>query len=359
MNSKSIKDYGYNDFYKMQIEKLGLQEDKLIPARIVEVHREQYKIITELGEKNGKLKGSSFYNNKAINEYPVAGDFVVVKPNPYGEDIIYEVLERKSKFSRIDSFNKIEQVVAANFDYVFIMTSLNHDFNIRRIERYLTSAWQSGAQPVVVLTKADLCSDYSYYKEEIEKIAIGVKVIAVSSYTGEGINELDSFIKPSKTIVLLGSSGVGKSSLVNAIAGEEIMKVNDIRENDSKGRHTTTHRQLIMLKNGTMIIDTPGMRELGMWDVLEGLDNAFSDIEELSTRCRFRDCSHQSEPGCAVREALESGELPMERWENYIKLRKEARFAELKESVDRRIKEKARHKNMSKFQKEYKRNRGE
>jgi ribosome biogenesis GTPase / thiamine phosphate phosphatase len=354
----AIENYGYTDFYKRQEEAFKAKEKGLIPGRVIEVQREQYKIATDEGESAAKLKGSLFYNEAVSSTYPTVGDFVLLKHNPFGEDIIYHVLERKSKFSRLDSFNEIEQIVATNFDYVFIMTSLNHDFNIRRIERYLAAALESGAVPIIVLTKADLCSDYTAFIKEIEGTAFGVSIVPVSSVTGEGMERLKEFIKPSKTLVFLGSSGVGKSTLVNAIAGEEIMKVNGIREDDSKGRHTTTHRQLICLPNGAMIIDTPGMRELGMWNASEGLDSAFTDIEELSRKCKFRDCSHEKEPGCAVKAALDSGELSVKRWESYLKLKKEIRFAEWKESVDMRLKEKARHKSISKFQKQYRKGEG-
>lgn len=348
-----IEEYGYSEFFKSQSEKLNLDMD-LVPARVIEVHREQYKIVTDKKINEAKLKGSIFYNDQVDSVYPVIGDFVLVKENPYGEDIIYQVLERKSKFSRLDTFYKKEQIAAVNFDYVFIVTSLNQDFNLKRIERYLASAWQSGGSPVIVLTKSDLCGNAESFIDKIESIAPGVPVFAVSARTGEGIDLLKAFIKSYQTIVLLGSSGVGKSSLVNAISGEEIMKVNSIREDDSKGRHTTTHRQLIKLKNGTMIIDTPGMRELGMWEAQEGLDTTFKDIEELISRCRFTDCSHKGEPGCAVKEALESGELSDERWMNYLKLKKETEYAERKESLDLRMKEKARGKSLSKLQKRIK-----
>lgn len=349
-----ITNYGYTEFYKNQEAKFEAVEKGLIPGRVIEVQREQYKIITDNGESAAKLKGSLFYNEDIISTYPAVGDFVLVKPNPLGEDVIYHVLERKSKFSRLDSFNEIEQVVATNFDYVFIMTSLNYDFNLRRVERYLASAWESGAVPVIVLTKADLCEDYEDHVAQIEEIAFGVSIIPISSVTGEGIENLQEFTSSGKTVVFLGSSGVGKSTLVNAIAGEEVMKTNAIREDDSRGRHTTTHRQLIMLQNGTMVIDTPGMRELGMWNASEGLDSAFTDIEELSTQCRFNDCSHENEPGCAVKSALETGELTAARWQSYLKLKREIRFAEMKENASLRANEKARWKSISKFQKQMK-----
>jgi ribosome biogenesis GTPase len=355
MNNNVIRKYGYDDYYEGKISELNLFLDELIPARVIEVQKEQYKLITEYGESSGKLKGSLFYNDKILNVYPTVGDFVLVKHNPIGDDIIYHVLDRKSKFSRLDSFNKVEQIVAANFDYVFIMVSLNNDFNVKRTERYLTAAWQSGAMPVIILTKRDLCNDYSSYVEKLGKVAPFVPVIAVSSVTGEGIDELWDYIKPYKTAVFLGSSGIGKSSLVNALSGEDIMKVNGIREDDSKGRHTTTHRQLIRLKNDAMVIDTPGMRELEMWDVSDGLDIAFEDIENLAKACKFADCNHGKEPGCAVKAALENGELSRDRWNSYLKLKKETEFVERKENINLKLKEKAKFKSLSKFQKEVKR----
>ena len=242
-----------------------------------------------------------------------------------GDSQILATLKRRTYFSRREPGPiPKEQAVAANFDYVFIMQSLNLDFNPKRLERYLTLAWQSGATPVILLTKADLTEDYWEYLTKVERVAAGVNIHVVSAHTGYGLNRLNAYFPPGKTVVFLGSSGVGKSSLVNALAGEPIMAVSAIREDDSKGRHTTTHRQLIRLKSGVMIIDTPGMRELGMWDVAEGISDAFSDVEQIIGKCRFSDCRHASEPGCAIKAAIETGMLDISRWESYQKLTEEA-----------------------------------
>lgn len=298
-----------------------------IPARITAVHKERYALVCEYGETYGRLKTKEYYGG--FEEFPTAGDFVLINYNPNGDSQIIKTLSRKTFFSRRDPTpGRGEQAVASNFDTVFIMQSLNQDFNTKRLERYLTLAWQSGAIPVVVLTKADLVDEYAPYVHIVESFAVGVSVYAVSAKTGAGLDALADYMMPGKTIVFLGSSGVGKSSLLNALAGEKIMAVNGIREDDSKGRHTTTHRQLILLKNGAMIIDTPGMRELGMWDVTNGLGEAFSDVEQYLGKCRFSDCKHQTEPGCAIKEAIANGELSRERWDSYISLKKEAKYSD-------------------------------
>ena len=300
-----------------------MKNNEIITARVTAVHRERYQLTSERGECFGRLKAKEYHVEQA--EFPTAGDHVTVQYIENGDSLILATQPRRTVFTRrapgtVPGF----QAVAANFDYVFILQSLNHDFNPRRLERYLTLAWQSGATPVILLTKADLVEDYWDYLTRIERAAAGVNVHVVSARTGYGLPRLNAYLQPGKTVVFLGSSGVGKSSLVNALAGEEIMAVSAIREDDSRGRHTTTHRQLITLKSGVHVIDTPGMRELGMWEVDEGIGEAFTDVEHYLGKCRFSDCSHGTEPGCAIRAAIDSGELDMERWESYRKLKEEA-----------------------------------
>ena len=294
-----------------------------ITARVTAVHKERYEIVCAYGTTHARLKTREYYAGTEL--FPTAGDFVTVNYIENGDSQIIATLPRSTFFSRREPGPiPRDQAVAANFDYVFIMQSLNMDFNPKRLERYLTLAWQSGATPVILLTKADLVEDYWNYLTQVERVAAGVNVHVVSAHTGQGLNRLNAYLQPGNTVVFLGSSGVGKSSLVNALAGEEIMAVNAIREDDSKGRHTTTHRQLIRLNSGVMIIDTPGMRELGMWETTEGLADAFRDVEQFLGGCRFSDCRHESEPGCAIKAAIAAGELDMERWESYRKLKEES-----------------------------------
>lgn len=300
-----------------------MKNNEIITARVTAVHRERYQLTSEKGECFGRLKAKEYHVEQA--EYPTAGDYVTVQYIENGDSLILATQPRRTVFTRrAPGPVPRSQAVAANFDYVFILQSLNHDFNPKRLERYLTLSWQSGATPVILLTKADLVEDYWDYLTRIERAAAGVNVHVVSARTGYGLPRLNAYLQPGKTVVFLGSSGVGKSSLVNALAGEEIMAVSAIREDDSRGRHTTTHRQLITLKSGVHVIDTPGMRELGMWEVDEGIGEAFTDVEHYLGKCRFSDCSHGSEPGCAIRAAIDSGELDMERWESYRKLKEEA-----------------------------------
>ncbi len=337
----SIYDYGYTG------------NEKNI-ARITAVHKERYAIVSDHGEGYAKLKAGAYFTGG--QEYPTAGDFVRIIHNESGDSRIIETLPRRTYFSRRDPQpGQGEQAVAANFDYVFILQSLNMDFNVKRLERYLTLAWQSGAAPVVLLTKADLTDDYSAQLLAAGEIAVGAQIHVVSAVTMQGLTELSGYLQKGRTAVFLGSSGVGKSSLVNALAGEEIMATGGIREDDSRGRHTTTHRQLIRLPSGAMIIDTPGMRGLGMWDVTEGLGDAFSDVERFIGLCRFRDCRHESEPGCAVKAAIENGELDAARFERYRGLKKEAEYADDRAAFLRQKQQW--HKEISKFSRQLKKER--
>lgn len=323
-----IEQYGWNNKWEEKMLSKG------IVGRVLLEHKHLYRVITNEGEWLCSLSGKFKFAHER-EAFPAVGDWVVLEQMP-GEEkgIIQEVLPRSSQFSRKVAGQTTEiQLIAVNVDYVFLVMSLNHDFNVRRLERYLLAAWDSGATPVVVLTKKDACEDLSYYMTEVESVAFGVDVFAVSSVTGEGIDQLATLLSAGKTGALLGSSGVGKSSLINALSGEEVMAVSDIREDDSKGRHTTTHRELSLLPSGGLLIDTPGMREFQLWDSTEGVSSSFKDIEELAEGCRFRDCQHRKEPGCAIQEAISIGSLKEERYRSYVKLLRELAHIERKNDV--------------------------
>lgn len=318
-----ITSYGFDPSY--------LPENaKGVPARITAVHKERFEIVSEFGEGFARVKTAHYLTGS--EPFPTVGDFVLIDFNPIGDSVITKTLPRRTFFSRRNPDpQKGEQAVSANFDYVFIIQSLNRDFNERRLERYLTLSRKSGAEIVVVLTKSDLAPDTTDPIMRVSALAPDAHCHAVSAKTGDGLSRLYSYLSPGKTTVLLGSSGAGKSTLVNALFGREIMETNDIRKGDDKGRHTTTYRKLFMLDNGSMIIDTPGMRELGMWILENELDSVFPDVEALLASCRFRNCRHESEPGCAVREALQNGTLSPERWRSYRTLQAEGQYTESKE----------------------------
>ena len=306
----------------------------LVPARVVVQQRNLYRIITEGGEIEGRISGR-FARDAEEGGYPVTGDWVAVEMKGDAA-VIAHVLPRTTAFTRMAAGTaKDMQVVAANVDMALLAASLNADLNLRRLERYLATAYESGAAPVILLTKADACDDPDPLIASVEAVAFGVPVLAVSVRTGEGLEALSALLAPGKTAVLLGSSGVGKSTLVNALAGVEKMATREIREDDARGRHTTTHRELILLPSGALLLDTPGMRELALWDAEAGLAAAFAEstaeIERLAEGCRFRDCAHDREPGCAVQAAVANGTLDPERWRSFQKLRREVAHGVRKE----------------------------
>ena len=298
----------------------------LEPARVAVQHRGAFDLMGEVGE----LRASAA--NRLVREgnLPAVGDWVGVDPTT---GLIEALLPRRTVLSHKEVLDAVrEQVLAANVDVAFLVQALPLDFNVRRLERYLAMAWESGAQPVVLLTKTDLVEDLAPYVAEAETVTLGAcPVEAASAVTGEGIEELRKWFEGNRTAVLLGSSGVGKSTIVNALAGEELLATQEVREDDQRGRHTTSHRELILLPTGGVVLDTPGIRELQLWDA--DLEQTFGDIDELARRCRFSDCAHDREPGCAIREALAQGTLPAERWESYRKLQREMEAVEARRNV--------------------------
>ena len=293
------------------------QDNSARCARVTAVHRERYALSLDGRAIYGRLKAAAWRESGAL--YPTVGDWVEIASNPQGDALITALRPRKTLFRRGDSFGRRGvQAVAANFESVFIVTSLNREFEPRRIERYLALILESGAQPVVVLTKADLCPDPAPYIKAVRALKADLPVCTVSAATGQGLDALMPYLQPGMTAALLGSSGVGKSTLTNALLGEKAMDTGAIREDDDRGRHTTTCRQLLELPGGAFLIDTPGMREMGVWDADEGVRETFADLTALAGRCRFRDCSHTCEPGCAVRAALERGEIDEKRVRSWL-----------------------------------------
>ncbi|QYR24263.1 ribosome small subunit-dependent GTPase A [Paenibacillus sp. sptzw28] len=316
----------------------------LMPARVIAQFANQYRIVSEQGELSAEVSGKFQFEASARSDFPGVGDWVAVQPLP-GEHraIIHAVLPRNSVMVRKAAGSvPVEQVIGANIDTLLIVNALNDDFNVRKIERYLIAAWESGATPVVLLTKADLCENTPGRIAEVEAIAPGVSVHAVSAVLDIGKEALAPYLLPGSTAALTGSSGVGKSTLLNWLAGGELQRVQDIRESDARGRHTTTHRELFPLPCGAVMLDTPGMRELQLWDADEGWQEAFADIELLAEGCRFRDCRHQSENGCAVRMALDNGTLDPRRFASYKKTGRElAHMARKEQTVSQRLKKNA------------------
>ncbi len=341
----SLIDYGWDEYYEQKWNQIlsegSFKESSgcdgnclfLYPARVTADYGQMLRAVAKTGE---------FLVNRPNRDMQIAvGDWAVVKSSEGGADVrILGILPRRTKFSRAAAGNEVkEQIVAANIDNVFIVQSLNRDFNIRRLERYLVATWESGAIPVVVLTKEDVCEDTADKLAMVYEAAPGVDVHAISCVSGKGIDEVRKYLTKGKTVALLGSSGVGKSTLVNTLMGVEMFKTQEIREDDSKGRHTTTHRELVLLPEGGLILDTPGMRSLSLWEAETGMEVMYGDVEELVASCRFHDCTHGNEPGCCIREAIQDGKLDNKRWEAWLKLQKELQFLEAKKEGKVRLAE--------------------
>jgi ribosome biogenesis GTPase len=314
-------------------------------------HREVYQVYCEHGDISARVSGRFRHRADLRSDFPAVGDWVAMAVRPgEGQATIQAVLPRKSCFRRkVATAKTDDQVVAANVDTVLLVSSLDREFNLRRIERYLTLAWESGAVPVVVLNKADLCADAKGRVAEAEGIAMGALVHAVSALRPETLGAVYDLIRPGTTVGLMGSSGVGKSTLINALVGRELIETGEVRQSDGRGRHITTHRELIPLPGGGMVIDTPGMREIQLWAEEGSLQDSFGDIEELAAGCRFSDCNHRAEPGCAVREALEDGRLEAGRFKSYQKLQRELRYLAARKEQRARFKEKTWGKQIAKW----------
>ncbi len=326
MSDNLLKQYGVNDTI---LSEANTFKD-LYLGRIISQSKDVYRVITNHGEMIAEISGKFRFQVSNQIAYPAVGDFVMLDrdTDKNGNGIIHHVINRKNAFIRkAAGRSSKEQLVATNIDTTFICMSVNNDFNLRRLERYLVLVWESGSLPVIVLTKIDLCNDIDSLFRAVDFVGMGVDILGISSFDNEGYEDVMSYISPGKTVALLGSSGVGKSTLINWLMGHEVIKTQIIRSDD-KGRHTTTRRELFLLPNGGMIIDTPGMRELGLVDIELGIDQAFQDVEAHFLNCRFRDCTHTSEPGCAIYEAINEGMLSEKRWSSYLKLKNEYAYSE-------------------------------
>lgn len=349
-----LKEIGWNEFFGEQFKMLAM--DDLAAARISRTHGTKYLVCCEKGELPAELSGRFQFNAKTSLDYPVTGDWVAIRcPDGDGPAIIHHLFKRKSVFLRkaVD-MSSDSQLMLANVDTVFITCGLDRDFNLRRIERYLAMVWESGAEPVILLNKADICSETDSCIQKVESVAMGVQVYAVSAVNNKGFEMLSRHIQQGRTIAFLGSSGVGKSTIINRIIGFDRQRTNTLREKDQKGRHTTTSREMILIPERGILIDTPGMKELQPYADENEITGIFKDIENLSSMCRFRDCRHEQEPGCAVREAIEKGLIDNDRYENYIRLKKEAKYLSEKRDVKAQLLEKAKWKNICKMQKRIK-----
>lgn len=342
----SIFRWGSNEYFEALWDDTG--RESAVPARVIAQNRGIWRVAGDFGECSAEAAGKLRLAAEEGADWPAVGDWVAVELRDQGRAaLIQEVLPRRSQFVRKMAGEKIaKQVIAANVDIALLVSAFNGDFNPRRVERYLTQCWESDAKPVIVLNKVDACEAPQERIDAMKKVAMGVSVCAVSAKTGDGFDELEKYLARGQTIVLLGSSGVGKSTIVNRLLGRAIQEVQEVRESDSRGRHTTTTRELFVLPGGALLIDTPGLRELQLWDADDGVPQAFADIESLAARCHFGNCRHNGEPSCAVQAAIDTGELDAARLENWRKLQRELEFLRRKIDPDARQTEKQRIKQL-------------
>lgn len=349
----NINSLGWNEFFENHFKQYKQQGFEV--GRVAIENKTNYQIITEYGEAIGEVSGKLLFVSESQSELPKVGDWVVISLfDENTKAVIHEVLPRRTKISRKGADRKTtEQVIAANIDTVFIVQALDDNFNINRLARYLVTVNQSGAKPVVILNKSDLCNDVPDKISEMKKFDTDLEIFAVSASNNSGIEKLKESINKGETIAFVGSSGVGKSTLINVLLGSDKLKTNTIRENDSRGKHTTTRRELIVLQDGGILIDTPGMRELGLWNAENGLSQTFSEFEEYAAQCRFADCTHTHETGCAVLQAVKDGTITQQQYNNYLKLRKELKYLERKQDKFAELEEKKKWKNIGKEIKRY------
>jgi ribosome biogenesis GTPase len=353
-NTSILYDLGWNSFFSERFE--SLEMPGTVPARVVSERRNSYQVCSQYGELSAEISGKMRYQAMVGGQYPAIGDWVVIRPQlSESTAVIQSVLPRKSKFSRKEAWTVAnEQIIAANVDVVFIVSGLDgcRNLNLGRIERYLTLTYSGGALPVIVLNKVDLCPDANACVEEVESVALGVPIYPVSATARIGLDALRAHVGKGETAAFLGSSGVGKSTLINALLGVERQEVATVRQADRKGRHTTSRRDLVLLPDGGAVIDTPGMREIQMWTDEARPQQAFKDIETLAETCRFRDCQHRTEPGCAVKVAIRTGGLDTKRLQDYWKLQKELAHLARRQDHRARLEEKAKWKRISQWAKQ-------
>jgi ribosome biogenesis GTPase len=358
-----LKNIGWDSFFEDRLKQIKNQtkyDYDFLVGRVSAVHTNLCQVLTEGGEittqVSGKMRDKINNETTSPNEetpepaFPAVGDWVMmIHDQQHNSGIIRLVLPRKTKFSRnAAGVTSQEQVIAANIDYAFIVAALNADFNPSRIERYLVTAWNSGAVPVILLNKADLCAEVGAKIAEMEKTAVGVPVHALSAAKGDGLEQLTPYLQNGRTSVFIGSSGAGKSTIINRLLGRDVIKVVETSDYKDKGRHTTTSREMYLLEGGGIVIDTPGMRELQLWEGEQGLSETFDDIEQLAAQCRFNDCRHQEEPGCAIRPALEKGEIDQVRFKNFLKLQRELKYKEARHNAKVRMEQSKRWKTIAK-----------